>query len=152
MKKTLPITFALIALAGGLVSCTPADNGNAVPTQEIIAPPTELPGVEAEKSSEQAQLEMTDLAVQTDMQSATKALDDLSNEHSGDDFKQKAQELLENGTYNEGTELAFEARDSGAYTLKGWNKAGWKFTSKKDALVYESGNGFTNAWAASPAQ
>jgi len=152
MKKLLPVSLALLALAGGLVACSPADTDKAPTSQEAIAPPVELPGDEAEKSSGQIELEMNDLAVQTDVQSVAKDLDNLLEDNPGEAFNQKAQELLENRSYNEGTEVSFEARDNNAYTLKGWNKAGWKFTSKKDALVYESENGFTNAWAASPAQ
>lgn len=150
MKKFIPVSLALMALSGGLVACSPAGDTDIKPTQDIVAPPTESAGSEAEKSSEQIRIEMTDLGVQTDLELASDELDELLDSNPGyEEFNEQAQQLLNSRDYNEGTEMTFEAHKDITYTLKGWNEDGWKFTSKADALIYESESGFTNAWAAS---
>jgi hypothetical protein len=149
MKKFLPVSLALLALGGGLVACAPANN-DTKPTQAVVSEPTAPTGDDAKKTDEQIKVEMTDMATQTDVEYASDDLDALLKEKPGEDeFNKKAQEILNTRTYNEGTKITFEAHGSDKYTLKGWNESGWKFTSKADALVYESDKGFTNAWAAS---
>lgn len=151
MKKLLPISLALLVLSGGIVACSPSGDQNPPASQEATSSPAD-----GKKSNEQIELEMTDIAVQTDMRLAIKELDPLKELYvrkggdSSGEFNQKSQELLNKHSYNKGTEITFEARENNEYTLKGWNEAGWKFKTKETALVYESEKGFTNAWAASP--
>lgn len=154
MKTLLPLSLAILALSGGMVACSPAENTATKQTQVIVTPPTESietqGGAEEEKTDDQVQKEIADMSVQTDLHLASQDLDALIKKNPGDNFNAEAQQLLNSRDYNAGTDMTFEARGNDAYTLKGWNEDGWKFTSKEEALVFESETGFKNAWAVPP--
>lgn len=154
MKKKIALTLATLILAGGLSSCSSANNDpapapSARQAQNSDPSATSSPG----EDPKDVEHRIKDSAVQTDLQFIAADLKKYQDENSGEgNFREEAIKIIQkykNEKANAGTELAFDGSDDGSYYIKGWNVDGWQYTSKEKALVFDSVKGFTNAWAAS---
>lgn len=145
MKKITLLTLAGLLLAGSLSACSPAspadNSGKNNPSASATMDPKDDP------ANAPVEKKIKDSSVQSDIKVITKEIGVFKTMNpDSENFRDEAVNIADSYDENPDNEFVLTVNDDDSYNLKGWNKDGWKFLDYDSALVYDSKDGFKNAW------